>query len=110
MKNSTNRKPTELFPTANQQQPNEATNKGSKKNLGAISIDQTDPSQQAIKTAVSKVPLLNGFAAIEAGKSTKHQHWQDGGISSFGKFDKAQENMTNDEERKAIGTLPCCHV
>ena len=110
MENSTNRKPTELIPTANQQQPNEANNKGSKKSLGVTSIDRTDPIQQAIKTAVYKVPLLNGFEAIESGKSTKHQHWQNGEISSFGKFDKAQENRTNDEERKATGTLQCLTI
>jgi len=110
MENSTNRKPTELISTANQQQPNEANNKGSKKSLGVTSIDQTDPIQQAIKTAVYKVPLLNGFAAIESGKSTKYQHWQNGEISSFGKFDKAQDNRTNDEERKATGTLQCLTI
>jgi len=110
MNNSTNRNPTELIPTANQQQPNEATNKGSKKNLGVISIDQTDPIQQAIKIAVSKVSLLNGLAAIETGKSTKHQHWQDGEIPSFRKFDKAKDNMIDNGERKAIGTLPCLTI
>ena len=110
MENSTNCKPTELIPTANQQQPNEANNKGSKESLGVTSIDQTDPIQQAIKTAVYKVPLPNGLEAIESGKSTKHQHWQNGEISLFGKFDKAQDKRTNDEERKATGTLQCLTI
>jgi hypothetical protein len=100
MENSTNRKPTELIPTANQQQPNEANNKGSKISLGVTSIDQTDPIQQAIKTAVYKVPLLNGFAAIESGKSTKHQHWQNGEISSFGNLIRLRTTGQTTRNRK----------